>query len=306
MLAMSPTNTRELLEKMAGVFVPISTPFTDDEAVDYDALIFNLGRYAQSGVLGYLALGSNGENRSLTEEEKIRVLSTIVRHKGAGQVVMAAATYDAQRDTERFLQQAAGLGADFGLVLSPGYFRKQMTDDVLFRYFSTLADTSPIPLLIYNAPGFCGVTVSPALAGRLAGHPGIAGMKDSASSGIEQFLKFESDSFHVLAGSANFLFPAMMNGSVGGTVSLANSFPSIVMELFRHGQARDEAQGVPLQVRVTRINKTISGPYGPSGVKAAMNLGGFKGGIPRRPLLPLNAAQVEGMRQVLTEEGILP
>jgi 4-hydroxy-2-oxoglutarate aldolase len=306
MLATSPTDTRELLAKMAGVFVPISTPFAAGEAVDYDALVFNLARYAQSGVLGYLALGSNGENRSLTEEEKLRVLSTIVRHRGAGQVVMACATYDAQRDTERFLEQAAGLGADFGLVLSPGYFRKQMTDDVLFRYFSTLADTSPIPLLIYNAPGFCGVTVSPALAGRLAGHPGIVGMKDSASSGIDNFLRFESDSFHVLAGSANFLFPAMMNRSVGGTVSLANSFPGIVMELFRQGQARDEAQGVPLQARVTRINKMISGPYGPAGVKAAMNLGGFKGGIPRRPLLPLIAAQVEEMRNVLVAEGLLP
>src|SRR5271157_1297451 len=105
MLAMSQPNTRELLAKLAGVFVPISTPFAPDEAVDYDALVFNLGRYAESGVLGYLALGSNGENRSLTEEEKLRVLSTIVRHKGAGQVVLAGATYDAQRDTERFLQQ---------------------------------------------------------------------------------------------------------------------------------------------------------------------------------------------------------
>jgi 4-hydroxy-2-oxoglutarate aldolase len=305
MPAMSPTNTRQLLEKMAGVFVPISTPFSDDETVDYDALTFNLARYAESGVLGYLALGSNGENRSLTEEEKLCVLATIVRHKGAGQVVMACATYDAQRDTERFLNEAADLGADFGLVLSPGYFRKQMTDDVLFRYFSTLADTSPIPLLIYNAPGFCGVTVSAALAGRLAGHPGIVGMKDSAASGIEQFLQFESDSFHVLAGSANFLFPAMRNGSVGGTVSLANSFPGIVMELFGYGQAGDEARGVPLQARVTRINKMISGPYGPAGVKAAMNLGGFKGGIPRRPLLPLSASQVEDMRKVLIEEGIL-
>jgi 4-hydroxy-2-oxoglutarate aldolase len=299
-------NSRQLLEKMAGVFVTISTPFADDEAVDYDALKFNLERYAASGVLGYLALGSNGENRSLTEEEKIRVLETIVRHKGAGQVVMACATYDAQRDTERFLEQAAGLGADFGLVLSPGYFRKQMTDEVLFRYFSTLADTSPIPLLVYNAPGFCGVTVSPALAGRLSAHPGIVGMKDSAASGIEQFLQFESDRFHVLAGSANFLFPAMMNRSVGGTVSLANSFPAIVMDLFRCGQARDEEKGVPLQARVTRINKVISGPYGPSGVKAAMNLGGLKGGRPRRPLLPLTPAQVDEMRSVLAAEGLLP
>ena len=300
-----PVNTPELLARMAGVFVPISTPFDDEEAVDYEALKFNLEQYAASGVLGYLALGSNGENRSLTEEEKLRVLETIVRHKGADQVVMACATYDAQRDTERFLAEAAGLGADFGLVLSPGYFRKQMTDDVLFQYFSTLADTSPIPLLIYNAPGFCGVTVSPALCGRLAAHPRIVGMKDSASSGIEQFLQFECDTFHVLAGSANFLFPAMMGGSVGGTVSLANSFPAIVMELFRCGQNRDEARGVPLQARVTSINKAISGPYGPSGVKAAMNLAGLKGGRPRRPLLPLTAGQVEQMRKVLIEGGLL-
>ena len=159
-----------LRDKLAGVFVPISTPFRDNEEVDYDALRFNLERYAASGVLGYLALGSNGENRSLTEEEKLRVLDTIVRHKGARQVVMAGATYDAQRDTERFLEQAAGLGADFGLVLSPGYFRKQMTDEVLYRYFSTLAGSSPLPLLLYNAPGFCGLTMSPALVGRLAGH----------------------------------------------------------------------------------------------------------------------------------------
>jgi 4-hydroxy-2-oxoglutarate aldolase len=298
-------NSTQLLEKMAGIFVPICTPFGDDEAVDYDALVFNLGRYSHSGVLGYLALGSNGENRSLTEEEKLQVLSTIISHKGVGQVVMACATYDAQRDTERFLQQAADLGADFGLVLSPGYFRKQMTEEVLYRYFLTLADASPIPLLLYNAPGFCGVTISPALVGRLAEHPNIVGMKDSAPSGIEQFLKFESESFHVLAGSAAFLFPAMMNRSVGGTVSLANSFPNIVMELFRYGQARDDVRGVPLHARVTRINKAISGPYGPAGVKAAMNLGGFKGGIPRRPLLPLSEAQVEKIRQILVEEEVL-
>ena len=130
-------------------------------------------------------------------------------------------------------------------------------------------------------------------------------MKDSATSGIEQFLKFESDLFHVLAGSANFLFPAMMNGSVGGTVSLANSFPSIVMDLFRYGQAKDEAHGAALQERVTRVNQLIAGPYGPAGVKTAMNLAGLKGGIPRRPLLPLSPTQVEEMRGMLIAEGML-
>jgi 4-hydroxy-2-oxoglutarate aldolase len=293
------------MTRMAGVFAPISTPFADHEEVDLDALAFNVERYAATGLLGYLALGSNGENRSLTEEERRTVLRCIVRNKRPGPVVMAGASYDAQRDTERFLRDAADLGADFGLVLSPGYFRKQMTDEVLFRYFSTLAGGSPIPLLLYNAPGFCGVTLSPALVGRLSSHPNIAGMKDSAASGIENFLPFESENFHVLAGSANFLFAAMMGGSIGGTVSLANSFPEMALELFRCGQARDERRGLPLQERVTRINQAIAGPYGPPGVKAAMTLAGYKGGIPRRPLQPLTAPQVEELRAVLEAEGLV-
>jgi 4-hydroxy-2-oxoglutarate aldolase len=295
----------ELLKRMTGVFAPISTPFDEQEDLDLPALEFNMERYAASGILGYLALGSNGENRSLTEEEKARVLAAIVRHKGHGQVVIAGATYDAQRDTERFLREAADLGADFGLVLSPGYFKKQMTEEILFRYFSTVADGSPLPILIYNAPGFCGVTVSPELVGRLAAHPNIVGMKDSAASGIENFLRFESPAFHVLAGSANFLFPAMMGGSVGGTVSLANTFPAFVLELFRYGQARDEARGVPMQERVTRINSAIAGKFGVSGVKAAMNLAGLRGGIPRRPLLPLATEELEKLRLVLAAEGLL-
>ncbi|MGD0019009.1 MAG: dihydrodipicolinate synthase family protein [Candidatus Limnocylindrales bacterium] len=85
--------------RLGGVFAPICTPFAEDESVDDDALRENMARYSSSGLLGYLALGSNGENRSLSEEERLVVLDTIVRHKGEGQVVMAGATYDAQCDT---------------------------------------------------------------------------------------------------------------------------------------------------------------------------------------------------------------
>ncbi len=291
---------------LAGVFAPLCTPFAANEDVDYGALRFNVDRYAESGILGYLALGSNGENRSLSEVERLHVLHEVVRHKGPGQVVMAGVTYDAQRDAERFLAAAADLGADFGLVLSPGYFRRQMTDDVLFRYFSSLADGAPIPLLLYNAPGFCGITLSPELVGRLALHPNIVGMKDSAATGIESFLPLEGPGFHVLAGSANFLFPAMMGGSLGGTVSLANAFPHLALELFEAGRARDEVAGPPLQARVSRINHAISGTYGVAGVKAAMTLAGFVGGMPRRPLLPLDAEQVAALREFLTDERLLP
>ncbi len=288
-----------------GVFAPICTPFARNEDVDYPALRHNLARYATSGIRGYLALGSNGENRSLTERERLRVLGEVVRAKGRGQVVMAGAAYDAERASQHFLTAAAATGADFGLVLSPGYFRKQMSDEVLYGYFSRLADTARIPLLLYNAPGFCGITLSVSLVGRLADHPNIVGMKDSASSGIEQYLPLQTASFHVLAGSANFLFPAMMGGSAGGTVSLANAFPDVALKLYEYGRARDQVHGVPCQEWVTRVNHAISGAHGVPGVKAAMNLVGFRGGIPRRPLLPLEPAQAAALRAFLVAEGLL-
>ena len=293
------------MKTLAGIFAPIGTPFREDEEIDFPALEENMGVYARSGILGYLALGSNGENKSLTEDEKLAVLRTIVAGRSADQVVIAGATYEAQRDTERFFAAAAEIGADFGLLLSPSYFRKQMTEEVLFRYFTTAADRSPIPLLVYNAPGFSGITVSPGLVGRLAEHPNIVGMKDSAPSGIESFLVYEGASFHVLAGSANFLFPAMMAGSIGGTVSLANAFPAIACELYRLGAARDETAGPAFQERCRRLNEAISGTYGVSGVKAATTLAGLRGGFPRRPLLPLTSAQMASLRETLVGEGVL-
>jgi 4-hydroxy-2-oxoglutarate aldolase len=291
--------------RLAGVFAPICTPFDGDEELDLDALRENLARYSTSGIHGYLALGSNGENRSLDEGERLAVIEVVVRHRGQGQVVMAGASYDAQRQTERFLASAAALGADCGLVLAPGYFKRQMTTEALYRYFSTLADAAPIPLLLYNAPAFNGLALEPALVARLADHPNIVGMKDSAPSGIEAFLGLQRPDFAVLAGSANFLFPAMLAGSPGGTVSLANSFPAVALKLYEYGRARDEVEGPPYQDYVTRVNAAISGALGVPGVKAAMDLAGFVGGPPRRPLLPLDEAARTRLRRVLEDEGLL-
>lgn len=298
-------SSARLRERLGGVFAPLSTPFDIDEEVDLRALASNVDFYATSEILGLLVLGSNGENRSLTEDEKASVLATVIAHKAPGQVVMAGAAYEAQRDTERYLDVAAELGSEFGLLLAPSYFRKLMTDDVLHEYFTRAADRSPIPLLIYNAPGFCGITLSVGLMERLAEHPNIVGMKDSASSGVEAFLTLESDQFHVLAGSANFLFPAMLAGSIGGTVSLANVFPALAQRLYRAGAERDETSGPALHERCRKLNAAISGSYGVPGVKAAMNLAGLRGGIPRRPLLPLTKDQVEQLRDALVSEGAL-
>jgi 4-hydroxy-2-oxoglutarate aldolase len=290
---------------LVGIYAPVCTPFDATEELDLGALRTNMARYADSGLHGYLALGSNGENRSLDESERASVLATVVEGRGHGQVVMAGAAYEAQRQTERFLSVAADVGADCALVLSPGYFRKQLTDEVLYRYFSTLADAAPLPLLLYNAPGFNGIALTAGLVGRLAGHERIVGMKDSASSGIEAFLPYQRPDFAVLAGSADFLLPAMRAGSPGGTLSLADSFPAAALHLFELARGDDAHAADAAQADMLRVNRAISGTYGVAGVKAAMDLAGFVGGWPRRPLLPLSAAQRTALQTTLVAAGLL-
>jgi 4-hydroxy-2-oxoglutarate aldolase len=302
---LSSSSRSNSMAQLAGVYAPISTPFDDHEDLDRGALRSTLERYAESGIHGYLALGSNGENRSLDEVERLAVLDTVVQHRRKGQVVLAGAAYDGQRLAERFLAAAADRGADYGLVLAPGYFRKQMTADVLYGYYSSLADQARIPLLLYNAPGFNGISLEPALVGRLASHANIVGMKDSAASGIEAFLQFQGPTFAVLAGSANTLHRAMLGGSPGGTVSLANSFPAAALRLFELGRSGGEGEGATYAALVERVNGAISGQHGVPGVTAAMDLAGYVGGRPRRPLLPLDADARATMRDTLQSEGLL-
>jgi len=172
-------------------------------------------------------------------------------------------------------------------------------------YFSTLANESPLPFLLYNAPGFNGITLSPELVARLAGHDAIVGLKDSASSGIEAFLPLQGPNFAVLAGSANFLLTAMRGGSPGGTVSMANSFPAVALRLYEHGRDDDPAAGDAYGAYVRRVNAAISGRYGVPGVKAAMDLTGYVGGWPRRPLLRLDGNARAELRAALEAEGLL-
>jgi 4-hydroxy-2-oxoglutarate aldolase len=292
-------------ERLAGVFLPVVTPFNPDMTVDYGALKANMQFYAQSGVHGYLALGSNGENRSLSEPEKLKILETILAHRAANQIVMTGCIYDSTVLTIDFMRFAQSLGSDYATLLSPSYFRKFMTHDVLVEYFTECAESVVIPVLLYNAPGFTGVNLTPETVSVLARHPNIVGMKDSAASGIENFCPFNGPDFAVLAGSASFFYPSMALGVRGGVVSLANAFPEAGLTLWRNGlQGQDEA-GLAFHHRMEEANRRISGTYGVAGVKAAMDWAGLAGGYPRRPLRRLEGEDRQAVRQTLVEAGLL-
>lgn len=294
-------------KNLMGVFAPITTPFDEKGEVAYNKLIDNMKFYAKSGLKGYLALGSNGENKSLTTEEKIKVLDTIIKHKGTNQFVMAGCIFESTKETLEFAKIAEGLGSDFITLLPPSYFKKEMTDAVLLRYFSDIANNLKKPCLVYNAPQFCGGTVlSVSLIKDLAKHPNIIGVKDSSNAAnIESYLFAVRDSFNVIPGSANFFMNALFMGANGGVISLANIFPDMTCELYDLVVAKKYEKAFKLNEKVIQTNKSVSGTGGVAAVKYAMDLAGLYGGNPRLPLLPLGDDVKKKIEDYLKKEGLI-
>ncbi|HOP59596.1 MAG TPA: dihydrodipicolinate synthase family protein [Bacteroidales bacterium] len=293
-------------KNLMGVFAPITTPFDSKGEVAYDKLRENMEFYASSRLKGYLALGSNGENKSLTNEEKEKVLETIVKNKGADQTVMAGCIFESTKETIEFAKIAQGLGADYITLLPPSYFKKQMTDPVLLRYFTDVAGSLSTPCLVYNAPQFCGgTTLSVNLVKELAQHPNIVGIKDSSTGNIENFLFAVRDKFNVMPGSANFFMNGLLMGSPGGVVSLANIFPDITDELYILTINKKYEEAFKLNEKILQLNKTVSGSGGVAAVKYGMDLAGLNGGDPRLPLLPLTEDLKKKIKDYFQKEGMI-
>lgn len=293
-------------KKLMGVFAPITTPFDSKGEVAYDKLRENMKVYAASGIKGYLALGSNGENKSLTNTEKEKVLETIINNKGTEQTVMAGCIFESTKETIEFAKKAQDLGADFITLLPPSYFKKEMTDPVLLRYFTDVAGSLTTPCLVYNAPQFCGgTTLSVSLVKELAKHPNIVGLKDSSTGNIESFLLAVRDTFNVMPGSANFFMNGLIMGAPGGVISLANVFPDFTVKLYDLTVSKKYEEAFHFNERVIQMNKSVSGSGGVAAVKYAMDLAGLNGGDPRLPLLPLNNDLRKKIEEYLKKEGMI-
>ncbi len=272
-----------------GVFSPITTAFNDDGSLNLEALKENVCKYAKTPLHGYLALGSNGENKSLTWEEKIEVARVIIENKAPEQIVMAGSIFESTAETIAFAKEMEKLGADHITLLAPCYFKSMMKDEVLIRYFTDVASAVNTPCMLYNAPQFCGgITLSVKVINECAKHPNIVGIKDSSSGNMEKIALSAPEGFQVLSGSINTFLSCLLNGGIGGIISLANSTPEVVCRLYDYFLEGKYEKAMALNRELIKANLSISGKFGVAGVKYAMDQNGYFGGAPRLPLLPIS------------------
>ena len=294
-------------EKLSGVFPPFMTPFGESAEVSYNKLAENIEKYNETDLRGYMPLGSNGEFMSLTEEESLKILDVFKGKKAADKTIIAGAGRESAKATLDFINKIADKGVDYATLLPPHYFVAAMTDDVLIKFYTAVADKSHIPIMVYNAPKFAsGLLISANVISALASHPNIAGIKDTSKEDISIYIKAaENADFCVLAGTINKFYKTLLQGGVGGVLSIANYLPEKCCQLHQIYLSGDLGKGQKMDEYMRTLSSNAAGKHGVAGVKAAMDLLDYYGGSPRLPLLPLGDEAKAELKAVLEDEGLL-
>jgi 4-hydroxy-2-oxoglutarate aldolase len=291
------------MKLFSGIFTPIVTPFTADDAVDERALRSNVDRWMKTPLTGLVVLGSNGEAAQLDDVEADRVVDVVRERVPPGRPLIAGTGRESTKATIAATARAAAAGVDAVLVRTPSFFKAQMSADIFVRHFMEVADTSPVPVLLYNVTMFTGVTLQVEAVERLAAHPNIVGMKESGSDigYITDLVTRTPDDFTVLAGSATTFFHALCAGCDGAILALAALLPDACVRM--QALVRDDrlAEARALQHWITPLARSVGGTYGVAGLKAALGLSGYAGGVPRPPLRPAPPQVVETIRGQLAE-----
>lgn len=289
-----------------GVIPPLTTPFDAGGALRIGQLERNFESYLEFPLAGFLLLGSTGEALHLERKERLEVVRAACSALPRERLLLVGVAEASLRQALSFIDEIAGFRVDGLLVGTPHYYRKHTSRKGLVEFFSTLAERSPFPVLLYNFPQCTGVELAPDLVGELAARPNIAGIKDSSGSIVylQKILRAtEAADFQVISGSAEVVQPAWQLGVRGGIYAAACVVPELTLDLTSHwlGSGVDDVEG--LQQQLFLLSSTIVGGLGIPGIKYAMDRRGWCGGAPRLPFLPLG--EEDGRRVESALETVL-
>ena len=181
---------------LSGIFPPITTPFYPDGKVYFKKFESNVERYSRTPIAGIVVLGSTGEAILLSDEEQRQVLKAARESAANHKVLIAGTGIESAIETLRLTEYAAELGYDVAMVRTPHYYKGQMKPPNMLAFYRTVADRSPLPVIIYNFPQATGYDMPAELVIELADHPNIIGIKES-SGDVEKARKIVEGTRHV-------------------------------------------------------------------------------------------------------------
>ncbi len=179
-----------------GILPPITTPFYPDGSLNFKKLEHNVERYSKTPVAGMVVLGSTGESILLSDQERRDVFKCAREHAAPEKVLVAGTGIESAVETLRLTEYAASLGYDVAMVRTPHYYKRQMLPANLLAFYKTVADRSPLPVIIYNFPQATGYDIPAEVVIELAEHPNLIGIKESAGV-IDKVKKMVEGTRHI-------------------------------------------------------------------------------------------------------------
>lgn len=303
--------------KPYGIIPPIITPFTPEGRVDFAAMAKMAAFLVEGGVHGLFPFGTTGEFYALNDAEYVQGLET-VRDAVAGKTtrsgspiqLIAGCSHITTREVIRLIKLVEQVGGyDAVSVLTPMFVSQ--TQDELYTYYKTIADSTTMPVMLYNNPPKTNVNIAPATVARLAHDCGnIIGVKDSSGdmTNCGEYLRLTADCrdrFQVIMGRDTMIYAGLHYGCAGAVASCANVAPRVVADIYDKFVDGDWAGALDAQFRLAPLRIACSMGTFPEVIKEGLTLQGIPVGKCLDPIQELTPAEKEKLRGVLADMKLL-
>ncbi len=293
---------------MRGVLLPLPTPFNSNGDVDEVALRSNIQQWNNTGIDGYVILGSTGERVNLDEAESLRVIEVLKSEipdrsdRSTGPAFIVGAGQQSTHGTIKEIKRISH-AADAVLVITPHFYRSAITQQALTDHYRAVADASPVPLILYSMPALTGIKIDPETAARLSAHENIIGIKDSSAdiAGLQETIRMVNQDFAVFTGNGSVFFEGLRAGARGGILAVGCVAPALCRAIFAAVTMGEMDRATQLQAALTPLATAVTTKFSIGGLKAALEMRGYAGGLPREPLRAPDQAAREEIRMLLKE-----
>jgi 4-hydroxy-tetrahydrodipicolinate synthase len=288
-------------KKFEGIIIPHITPFTEKGELNLEALRVCTRFWIENGVNGLMPCGSNGEAPYLTWEERQKIIATVLEESKTSVTVVAGTGAPSTWETIQLTKDAADLGVDAAVVVTPYYFR--LSNHEIISHYKAVLEAVDLPIILYSVPKFTGIALEPSVIAELAKeYSHVAGVKDSSGNiaTITETISLVGEKVAVLAGTADVVLPTLALGGKGAVIAIANAFPRLCTRLYKAHRENRLEEAAKLQKKATHINEILVKKYNQlSAIKEAMRMLGLPAGYPRKPALPLSETEKAEIKSLL-------
>jgi len=290
-----------------GIIPPIVTPFTDDGKVNYDMLRKVVNFLIENGVHGLFPMGTTGEFYAVSDEEYKEILAT-VKDEARGRVpVYGGANHITTRGVIKLIKICEEVKVDAVSVLTPMFISQ--TQNELYNYYKEIAESTDLPIILYNNKPKTNVTIEPSTVVRLSEIDNIVAVKDSTGdmTNAAEYIRLtrDNDNFHVLMGRDTLIHAALCYGATGAIASCANVAPRICADIYDKYMAGDLKGSLDAQFKLAPLRIISSMGTFPEVIKEGLIQQGFNVGKCLSPIEELTAEEKEKLHKVLVDMGLV-